>query len=48
MADKKKKKKNQMPSHVGLKSKLNAQREYTNYRASGGQSDFNTWQTENK
>ena len=43
-----KKKTKQMPSHVGLKSKLNSRREYQNYVISGGQSDFKTWQKENK
>ena len=40
--------KKQQPSHVNLKHKLNLQREYSNYRVSGGTSDFETWMRVNK
>ena len=54
MADKKKKKKetlwSQMNKVTSTKTKNNPlqnKRDYTNYRVSGGSSDFGTWKKEN-
>jgi len=41
-------KKKQMPSHVGLGSKIKQQTAYKNYILSGGTSSFPQWKKENK